>query len=391
VITVVTQGTQWGVGHGGFHTQLTQVIAPGSSVTDFRFIYDCGTKNSQGPLRDCITQYVGRLEVDRVGALDLVILSHFDYDHVSGLPWLSKMLRRHNVKVGRVFAPAITPLESLLLIAHNDPPTRWYVNLLANPYGELSSLFPGAEVALLEPATAPDFADLDERPQSQGRSPHSVSLDATDMRHVWAAIPYAHQLAISGREDFVTLVRTALEIDIERLDFDELLRTIGGDRGTLRKIKLLSADMFGHGGVNANSVCLWAGPDAMPASGRVTHDHAWGSSQLLPDHSPAAWLGTGDAVLRDAGSAGFVNYYGRPRLDSVAYVGAPHHGSEHNSDEDFWRHFRRGTRVTTHAQGLYGHPHARTLHDIEAAGLVPVPVSQLHGPMRFTSTHTFDA
>lgn len=391
MIEVHTHGTQWGVGHGGFHTQHTTLTEAKSHVASLRFVYDCGTKNRQGPLKDCITDYVELVATTNTSEIDLVVLSHFDYDHVSGVPWLSKTLRRLNVKVIRVLAPAITPLESLLLTAHTDRPAKWYVDLLADPNRALSNLFPGAEVSLLEATTPPNVDDLDDPPQPQRRSAHSSSLRSSDGSSVWAVIPYAVQPVIDGLERFVELLAKKLGIDTETLDFDSLLRAIGGDRKTLRTIRILSSDQFGPGGVNANSVCLWAGPDAMPASGRIAHEHAWPGHRSLPDHSPVAWLGTGDATLRGAQADAFVNYYGAPRLGCVAYVGAPHHGSRNNSDAGFWAHFRTGTRVTTHAQNLYGHPHTDTVEDITAAGLVHVLVNQLRGPTRFSTVHSFDA
>ncbi|MBB6446710.1 MBL fold metallo-hydrolase [Bacillus benzoevorans] len=65
----------------------------------FNFIYDCGSKTNKEHLMNCITEYQ---TFNGTNDIDMLVISHFDSDHVNGLQELAKKF-----KVKRVFFPYI--------------------------------------------------------------------------------------------------------------------------------------------------------------------------------------------------------------------------------------------------------------------------------------------
>jgi len=108
----------------------------------FLFAYDCGVekKSSKKYLNSEIDGF--KQKINRNGnRLDLLIISHFDYDHVSGV---KKLLE--GIKCDNVIIPYITPTQRLSLYAGSDDfdatddTTFNYDEFLKNPIGFFSDL-----------------------------------------------------------------------------------------------------------------------------------------------------------------------------------------------------------------------------------------------------------
>lgn len=72
------------VGQGLFSEGRLSINRQGdrAQVSDFRWVYDCGTTSSQRLVRNALNQFNERIYGRR---LDLVVISHFDADHISGM------------------------------------------------------------------------------------------------------------------------------------------------------------------------------------------------------------------------------------------------------------------------------------------------------------------
>ena len=70
------------VGHGGF---FTEELCEGNEC--YNVVYDCGTRNSTMLLEREINKAFNRMQ-----SVDLLFISHFDRDHVSGL---KELVRRN--------------------------------------------------------------------------------------------------------------------------------------------------------------------------------------------------------------------------------------------------------------------------------------------------------
>lgn len=89
----------YNVGQGLFYTG--DIILDKNKV--FKFIYDCGGDK----VNDTLDKYLGE-----DAEIDMLVISHFDSDHISGLPKLLNSVNR----VKKIFIPYYNDLDSYLLL-----------------------------------------------------------------------------------------------------------------------------------------------------------------------------------------------------------------------------------------------------------------------------------
>ena len=108
------------IGQGLFYSSSLQLDEISANV-----IFDCGSENIE----------LINNEIDQYGNkdIDILIISHLHYDHVSGLEYLLM-----NRIVNTVILPYLFPEERLLLWLFNHNKPDWYKRFLTNPYSYLN-------------------------------------------------------------------------------------------------------------------------------------------------------------------------------------------------------------------------------------------------------------
>ena len=106
----------------------------------FQWVYDCGSEN-----RDIVNGEVDlyRRHLPDPKRLDLLVLSHFDQDHVEGVGRLLQGL-----PVDHLVLPYLTPAQRMLLAAGAGPNNPDYIRFLVSPADYLLTL-PGAEIGMI--------------------------------------------------------------------------------------------------------------------------------------------------------------------------------------------------------------------------------------------------
>lgn len=112
-------------GQGVFSSGTVEDKTTPPSFLPFHWVVDCGSTN-QEVLRPVVAEY--RASIIEDSRLDLLCISHFDHDHVSGLKDLLKGLR-----VKTVVMPYYTPRERLLIGSKISRRSSDYVDFLSNP------------------------------------------------------------------------------------------------------------------------------------------------------------------------------------------------------------------------------------------------------------------
>ena len=90
-IGVEVDRVQWGVGNGGFHTEDVRALGSETPTNDpvLRLVYDCGTSRSRDVLPEEVDAWCRASRVTTATrCANVLVLSHFDDDHVNGLPLL---------------------------------------------------------------------------------------------------------------------------------------------------------------------------------------------------------------------------------------------------------------------------------------------------------------
>ncbi|WP_272149952.1 MBL fold metallo-hydrolase [Tenacibaculum aiptasiae] len=90
---------------------------------EFVVVYDCGSVTKGNPLAIAIKNF--KQEYNHI---DLLIISHFDKDHVNGIEELIK-----GTKVGQIIMPYMPLWYRIALIAKTGVNTNSYVSMLLNP------------------------------------------------------------------------------------------------------------------------------------------------------------------------------------------------------------------------------------------------------------------
>ena len=95
----------WNVGQGLFSSGRIQM----GDAPSFHWVYDCGTNSSQKLIQNAVQKYN---QQENNADIDLLVLSHFDKDHISGV----KELLKNKRKIKRWVVPYY-PLWQRLIIA----------------------------------------------------------------------------------------------------------------------------------------------------------------------------------------------------------------------------------------------------------------------------------
>lgn len=122
---------------------------------DFHFAYDCGTDSTRKYIRREIENF--KYLVNRsTNKLDLLVLSHFDSDHVNQLDILL-----NNLQVDTVLIPYLKPIHRLILAIKFSAESDAYYEFLSNPINYF--LTRGVRKVIIlggsEPAKEVDFPD----------------------------------------------------------------------------------------------------------------------------------------------------------------------------------------------------------------------------------------
>ncbi|HDR8183712.1 TPA: hypothetical protein QC116_003135 [Bacillus thuringiensis] len=107
------------IGQGMFYT---------GQIADFKFVYDCGSISGKKMINAAINEYKCEhdLKPGIKGKLNMLVLSHFDMDHVNGV---TELLNAFHVDT--VVIPYLYPIERLgLIVKYNN---KKYRNLVKDP------------------------------------------------------------------------------------------------------------------------------------------------------------------------------------------------------------------------------------------------------------------
>lgn len=400
---------QWGVGHGGFHSQslffqplLRSATRPANAGSMLRIVYDCGSGRGLKP-RAALLSAVDRMldDIPHGSTIDLLAISHFDRDHINGLEHFAEMLRERSIDVKRVWAPILSKIEALYAITRsglNGIELEPYAAFLGDPAGILSEFFPDSDVSLIpvatEPVPLPPAPEIDENDTAQDLSDETVVLgraaagrglvaqrsSAASTEVLWELQPYVIPSVLIGASAVHKTLVSHLNKPVESCTLAELIALANDASLSGVFHAAVRAHHFGRStavrtssarsGPNLSSLCLYSGPASPYEWCRARG--GWQPISANPRAIPGApsWLGTGDAgLLRTEDVDGLRTVLTPHRLDRVGITSAPHHGSHLDSAAPLWDALPNVRRVTIEAHNANGgkgnaHPHTQVLNEL---------------------------
>ena len=412
----------YAVGQGLFSTGSIRRNSEGKSR--FLWVYDCGTSSSQKLVDDGIH----RLETFEGGRkrIDLLTLSHFDHDHISGIVRLLK-----EFEIGTLMLPYM-PLAQRLLLAFeegsggaDDPLTDFYLNPVAFL---LSQVGPGIERILLVPPSGgegPPYQGGQQDPQAPGADDEPRvtfdSVEPEDSDYTESFAQAAQQTATS-----VVFLRPGSRItlsayfwefipyndDPQEAITDNFVRQVQAERatllsaatettrnGSLKKLKRAYDDHFGAGSEEKNviSLFLYSGPIyAYWKKGRLTEGkslswteawrwhrwpfpdtHAWDLREPNDEsiRRRCSILYTGDGYLdTNDRLQNLIKYFDERRIQRIGVFQVMHHGAEANWHQGIAEVLAPICSVFSAdpERKKWKHPHASVLRDFWRYGAVQV-------------------
>lgn len=380
---------QMPVGQGGFHVgALRRANGPfgpvpiGTSVSrfngaDYLYAYDCGSEPKRHVHREINSLRDGVPD----GQLDLLVLSHFDRDHICGTPHL---LRSEGFQVDTIMLPFVDMDERIIALAqaaaetgdHGGSIDSFFVNMVFDPIATLAEFRPRRIIFVRDgdddtplyggggPEFDPDFGvDLEMKtairrrreplrteliaayPNGQRLSERvdlstSGNMQVLAVRNMamavhdtagaidWKLTPWVRRADPAHVATFRRLVEAMFGWRPDTFAAQIMDQAIRKQMVTTKRTKLAAAYKTAFGDKNLTSLCLYSGPL------RPEWTDAFAFSHKLPNSSRTkiGWLGTGDAHLRDADD---IAAFERGYADDLPFVSAftlPHHGSIANSD-----------------------------------------------------------
>jgi hypothetical protein len=351
------------VGQGAFYVERHP---------NFNVVYDCGTLFPSKRFYEKIKQAFCSDE-----EIDMLFISHLDWDHISGLDTLKKSVK----KIKKVILPLLDNADKLLLL------TSWkksqvdqYGNLIVDP----ASFFgPETDVVFVEP----DRNEQDELPLNESQELETINgiiKSRTVISHNgsnWVFIPYNYDK--KNRSTQFNLNLKNQKIVISNLNGQSLLNILV-DRKKKNKLKNCYDQLKGQGfgDINENSMVLYSGPCSACNLHLSTFD------VYPPCHTfkTCAFYGN-DSIIKNAGCI----YMGDSDSNKFAlnaiykvvwpFVGTiqiPHHGSIYNFNMQ--NIFNLGVcficPISFGESNSFGHPSSKVVADILGSNNFPVEITE---------------
>ena len=433
-LTITHSRVQHGVGQGSFHSASVEARAGGRCYR-FDYVYDCGAlKIGRRPPE--LARAIDRMDIERrrgmgsKGFVDLLVLSHYDQDHMNGAELLTDRFR-----VNRIVVPFISPQELMLVLASQAAGITAAMVMELHQLANGSQTLFGASVTMVRPGdrdagnaggTNGDGGPPNDEAGDAEWPPGHMIVSVGPNKQPLGAMLMDHedvQLAFNSTPPWLfwklRFWNRGVSNDLLAYLFEELVgcnfplhalddHTASSElaewlnveahrdatvaaygRAITRYAPAWVSEAAGKKLANFLSLGLYSGPDIAASNADFLIDTAsWlpaadGYPQSehssyryhhmrLRDREWVGWLGTGDAPLGEpAVWADFGAHYATELLQTGTVL-APHHGAAPLSGPRFYNprlNPRSGMLavISFGKTNLYGHPRAAVLKQAMAA------------------------
>ena len=375
----------WNVGQGLFSSGRIQM----GDALAFHWVYDCGTSSSQKLIQNAVNKYNSN---KNQGDIDLLVLSHFDKDHISGV----KELLKNRRKIKRWVVPYYPlwqrlVIASLLEIQPDDEEWAFYQNPIqyfktdfAEELKETQFLLLPAkenenEISIsLEPS---NFDDVLSFETTKKLSDEFANLE----QNVHWLNPDKALLLRKGEEQFELVLYNVpfhllAKVPTNLTAFQKQVKQIiqshqSNSTDPTPALKTLYTFAFGNGNKHKNIISqyLYIRNIKLSSFWGMGYNHIFDVSidneneiVVIPeDKTKNAILYTGDAFLNDLPLlTDLTQSLGAERMARIYCLQVPHHGSKHNWQQGLANIFSPCISVfSADSQRRNGHPHGEVLKD----------------------------
>ena len=326
----------------------------------FKFIYDCGGNNISG----AISQHITKGEV-----IDMLVISHFDDDHINGLPDLFNKVS----KIKRIFIPYYRGIENYLL-------------LMSYIYGNGATFDKVDEIVLVNSSEGvEDEQDFNEIITEEVRDINRYRLQNTKIKEIGNTV-----LSVEGEWIFKfynARISTDISIvisDINNLisnnnckDLEELLeQNLNAAKVGLRTIySNYCSSKYNNSKQNQSSLCLYHAPIKKETSGiHLMLDNGVRFGCYFEIYRFGTML-TGDISLKTKKKTenyyDFIKHYIKEVCNTGIFL-LPHHGANNNWNSLILEDFMR-TPIFLNSSGInnrFKHPGSMVIKELQNNGRI---------------------
>jgi len=372
-------------------------------IPRFVWVYDCGTLSRQHLITRSISSF--KNQISNHNKIDLLVLSHFDKDHISGV---LKLLDEFSVET--LLLPYIPQWQRLLIafkqgISPNEDIINFFINptsYLHNKNDKISTaiyVLPTGEKAIPSSNRNVDIDKdlglifkemmLDDKEEDASLQSSNSSTKVTYLQQgsdlllpgLWEFVPYNDQeFEPSCNAKFLKAVINESSNLLTSCDLNDRKRA-------LDKIKKTYDDQFGSFSYRRNiiSLFLYGGPiyNTWKKTGlcrgtiHQCRNQYNNCCQLLPEFcencgddycqsTKCSILYTGDGYLHNSSRLyNLIEHIGKPRIGNVGVFQVMHHGAEGNWHAGLAQKVDPVVSIFSSDPGnrKYKHPHAPVLRD----------------------------
>ncbi len=369
------------VGQGCFYV--------GSIMEKFTLVFDCGSISRKVYLDNAIDKFK-----QTYNKIDLLIISHFDEDHVNGVADLLS-----GIRCEKVIIPYYDPILRLALYAESGSGDADYLAFLANPTDFLlSDRFNVGEVVIIgnngenfnndnikadppkepkegisieEGTTLSVYFDKEQNASVKNYI-ENIDIISNPGKVKYFDLPFSLTIGIQLWE-FVFYLKFATKTQ-NVLAFESAINHLLTVEGAANIQSLFSSNSrekvrkiyrtYIHKNINYSSLVLYHGSIAKHTFTVVCHKHFYSDFSCKLTERTGTIL-TGDLYLHTQNDFTlFYNYYSTAYIDKCSRLQVPHHGSKNN-----WNNLPNGLEnmehyIINHGLRRRKHPHAQVIDNI---------------------------
>ena len=353
------------VGQGAFYTE--RIKTDGKT---YNVVYDCGSTTAYKVNKGKpILEVEIKTFYDKNENIDLLFISHFDYDHVNGLKYLKDYC---NIK--RVIMPLIPTAARWIYLSQLDDDLQL---LMTNPgvfFGNDTEIISVRYTNGKEP-TRDELVLIDNEPSSKQEIVSGTIIQFRNL-HDWCYIPFNFDEDARYKKLIDHIASRRLELDkLLNGNVDYIIENRADINNAYKKV------VKSNGSSNESSLIVYSGPIS------VKHEYIkkynsicnvsciarrihYGCNMIPFIGKRVACLYLGDTDLNQtSGGCGIIEAIYLNLGDvrhNIGTIQVPHHGSEKNFNDDIlWYRYPKLCFASFGMQNKYGHPSYKVVAEVE--------------------------
>jgi len=364
------------VGQGAFYSE---------KHNDFNIVYDCGNKNNTRLGTKVVLQ-----AFDKDDVIDILFISHFDYDHVSKI----KVLKDHVKSIKKVVMPLLHDEDKILLSNIYRVLNFNIFTLINKPQEFFDSNTQIITVKSTNNNQKPiesnsnNIKNIDELSDKESIESSTIlkkTFTIDSESYEWIFIPYNYEY--KERKDELEKLLKAKGFDVDKLkrDTNYTLDAITNDVGiSIRKGGKLFKEVYENkkvsGSINQNSMLLYSGlkckkincKSIFPPYLRLSVLYHFIHHKVTTERRRVSCIYTGDTDLNIVKIKSIFKDY----WSSVGTIQIPHHGALKSFNKDTLEDKGYLCPMSVGEKNSYGHPSSKVLGDILSQACYPMVITE---------------